>query len=86
MCREAFDLKRDDAFESVRDDAVGFVGVDFVRYVREGMWGGASEGPEIGHWHDQRGCDVGISDDTLFCRGSRRMGTASQEKERRETR
>jgi len=30
MRREAFDLKRDDAFKSVRDDAVCFVGVDFV--------------------------------------------------------
>lgn len=55
MRREAFDLKRDEAFKSVRDDAVSFAGVDFVRNVRKGMWGGASEGAEIGHRHDQRG-------------------------------
>ena len=39
---------------------MGFVGVDFVRNVCEGIWGGASEDSKIG-WHDQRDCNVGVA-------------------------
>ena len=48
--REGFDMERQDAFKGVGDYAMGFVCVYFVRYVRKGVWGGASEDSEVG-WH-----------------------------------
>ena len=37
---------------------MGLVGVDFVRNIHEGIWGGTNEDSEIG-WHNQRELDVG---------------------------
>ena len=51
------------------------------------MWGGASEGAEIGHRHDQRGyCDVGISDKPTWVEEAEEWAHLVKRKERRYTR
>jgi len=57
MCRETFDLQRQEAFKGIRHYAVALVSVDFVRNVGKGVRGWTGEDSEIG-WHDARDRDV----------------------------